>query len=254
MVGHAGGFLPREGDKQALPPYVIEPPDILLIEATPSVVKPTQPVSGSHLVRPDGTVGLGVYGSVFVAGLTIEQARWAVAQQLAPFTSAPKDMDGVQQGKPLTPEQVLREVRVDVIAYNSKVYYVITDGGGYGAQIYRLPSTGNETVLDALAQVQGLPAVASKKKIWVARAANHGAPPSVLPVDYCSVVLRGQTDTNYQIYPGDRIYVGSDPRIVFDSQLAKFLNPIERGLGAVLLGSGVVNSIQGRFGSTGTGR
>jgi polysaccharide export outer membrane protein len=250
VVVHPEGLLPREGEKQALPPYVIEPPDILLIEATPSITKPTQPVSGSHLVRPDGTVGLGVYGSVFVAGLTIDEARMAVARQLAPFTKAEKDTDGVKKGDPLTVEQVLREVRVDVIAYNSKVYYVVTDGGGYGAQIYRLPSTGNETVLDALAQVQGLPAVASKKKIWVARASAHEI--KILPVDYCNMVLRGQTATNYQLYPGDRIYVGSDPRILIDSNLAKTLNPIERAFGAVLLGSGTVNSIRGRFG-TGSG-
>ena len=51
---------------------------------------------------------------------------------------------------------------VDVLAYNSKVYYVIMDGGGYGQQIVRLPCTGNETVLDAIAQVNGLPQVASK--------------------------------------------------------------------------------------------
>jgi len=249
VVVHPEGLLPREGEKQALPPYVIEPPDILLIEATPSITKPTQPVSGSHLVRPDGTVGLGVYGSVFVAGLTIDEARMAVARQLAPFTKAEKDTDGVKKGDALTVEQVLREVRVDVIAYNSKVYYVVTDGGGYGAQIYRLPSTGNETVLDALAQVQGLPAVASKKKIWVARASAHEI--KILPVDYCNMVLRGQTATNYQLYPGDRIYVGSDPRILIDSNLAKTLNPIERVFGAVLLGSGTVNSIQGRFGTGG---
>src|SRR5262249_38411044 len=84
------------------------------------------------------------------------------------------------------------------------------------------------------------------KKIWVARASAHEI--KILPVDYCNMVVRGQTATNYQIYPGDRIYVGSDPRILIDSNLAKTLNPIERVFGAVLLGSGTVNSIQGRFG------
>ena len=35
-------------------------------------------------------------------------------------------------------EDIKSQVVVDVIAYNSKVYYVITDGGGYGAQMYSM--------------------------------------------------------------------------------------------------------------------
>ena len=36
------------------------------------------PVSGQHIVRPDGTIGLGVYGAVTVTGLTIDQAHDAM--------------------------------------------------------------------------------------------------------------------------------------------------------------------------------
>src|SRR5262249_39589770 len=35
-------------------------------------------IRGEHLVRPDGTVGLGTYGSVPVAGLTLVEARSAI--------------------------------------------------------------------------------------------------------------------------------------------------------------------------------
>ena len=38
---------------------------------------------------------------------------------------------------------------MDVQGFNSKLYYVILDGGGAGQQVVRLPVTGNETVLDA---------------------------------------------------------------------------------------------------------
>src|SRR5262249_9271559 len=63
--------------------------------------KPLQLVRGSHLVRPDGTVGLGVYGSVRVVGLTIDQAKAAVERHLSKNFLRP-------------------ELSVDVIAYNSK--------------------------------------------------------------------------------------------------------------------------------------
>ncbi len=57
----------------------------------------------------DGRVNLGVYGSVFVAGMTIEQWRDAIEKQLGETLEKP-------------------QVAVDVLAYNSKVYYVITKG------------------------------------------------------------------------------------------------------------------------------
>src|SRR5262249_47784878 len=123
--------LPRELRKVTLPAYVIEAPDILLVESNLGLKD--QPIRGQHLVRPDGSINLGIYGSVYVAGMTLEQARAAVAALLS------------QRVKNLT----VRNVSVDVLAYNSKVYYVITDGGGYGEQVVRLPITGNETVLDA---------------------------------------------------------------------------------------------------------
>jgi polysaccharide biosynthesis/export protein len=249
--------VPREGEKQSFPVYRVEPPDILLIEASQAITLRTQPITGQHLVRPDGTLGLGIYGSVYVTGLTLDEVRLAIAHLLVGRVKVtlPKEeeekLTPEEKAKLNSPEGIAREINVDVLAYNSKVYYVITDGGGYGAQIYRFVATGNETVIDALAQVYGLPAVASKKHIWLARPDHGGAHQQVLGVDYRGIVMRGSPATNYQVFPGDRIYVGSDPRILVDTNITKFLQPIERVFGAVLLGSGTVNSIQGRFGSQG---
>jgi polysaccharide biosynthesis/export protein len=238
LVSHPNA--PREFAKQPLPPYVVEPPDILLVSAGATAILPNRPVEGSHLVRPDGTIGLGVYGSVYVAGLTLDEARDAVAAQLQ--LSSPK----------VALDDIKKVLVVDVVAYNSKVYYVITDGGGYGEQVYPFPITGNETVLDAIGKINGLPAVSSKKKVWIARATADCNHPEILPVDWCGVTKRGFAATNYQVFPNDRIYVGSDKLIQVDSWLAKFLNPIDRVFGTVLLSSSTVNSIKngGRTGST----
>lgn len=191
-----------------------------------------QHISGEHLVRPDGTVALGVYGSVYVAGLSLQSARQAIERHLAKSIHSP-------------------EVSVDVLAYNSKAYYVVTDGGGAGEQVFRFPCTGNETVLDALAQINGLPVVASKKDIWIARP----GPPElgheqVLDVEWDAIVRGGQTRTNYQILPGDRIYVQADNLITFDNGLAKLIAPLERIAGFALLGNGTFRAIQ--FGHRGT--
>ena len=185
-------------------------------------------IAGPHLVRPDGTVCLGVYGSVYVTGMTLSQARFAVEQHLSQHIHR-------------------QEVSVDVLAYNSKVYYVITDGGGAGEQVYRIPTTGNETVLDAIAGVNGLPTVASKASIWIARPSpNEGSPDQILKVDWNAIAQGAQTSTNYQMLPGDRLYVKASPLITFDTKLAKFTAPFERMLGFTILGNGAVTSLNGK--------
>ncbi len=65
-------------------------------------------------------------------------------------------------------------------------------------------------------------------------------------------MLLGSTATNYQVFPGDRIFIDSNCLIRFDNRLAQVLNPIERILGAILLGTTTAQSFQGGFG-TGTG-
>jgi polysaccharide export outer membrane protein len=227
--------VPRELKKVPLPPYIIEPPDILLIESTKAL--PDQPIFGQHLVRPDGSVGLGIYGSVVVSGLTLDEARDVIQEHLK---------------KRLKEKEF--EVSVDVFAYNSKVYYVITDGGGYGEQVYSFPVMGSETVLDAISKINGLPAVASKKKIeLIRRVPNEDCPEQELPVRWCDITQRGICTTNYQVLPGDRIYVQSDSLIWFDSALAKLFSPIQRVFGLVLLGSETIISVkQASRGSSGT--
>jgi polysaccharide export outer membrane protein len=200
-----------------------------------------QYIRGEHLVRPDGTVSLGNYGSVYVTGMTVPEAKAEVEQHLAWFVVKP-------------------EVSLDVLAYNSKVFYIITDGAGFGQQVIRLPVTGNETVLDALAQINGLPAQASKHHIWVARPTpvrpNCGKDEGdqILEVNWNAITQCGQTATNYQILPGDRIYVRADGLITLDNAISKITAPIERLFGVTLLGNSTVRSFAPGAGGGGTGR
>ncbi len=224
VYANGSGAAPHECAKTALPPYVIEAPDILMLQLRQPL--PDKPLPAQVLVRPDGTISLGLYGSVAVAGLTIDQARSAIEAQLARSVKNP-------------------EVAVDVYAYNSKFFYVITDGGGYGEQVIRIPITGNETVLDAVSQINGLPAVASKKHIWLARSnCWTGQAPEILPVDWNAIVQRGMPQSNYQLMSGDRLYVKSDKLVRFDSAVAKVVSPFERMFGFTLLGNTTVQNLR----------
>ncbi len=177
-----------------------------------------QEISGEHLVVQDGTVNLGTYGGVPVVGLTVAEAKAAIETHLSKFFEVP-------------------EVAVDVVAFNSKVYYVITQGAGLGDAVHRFPITGNETVLDAIAQISGFDQVSSSKDLWVARPGPHKSESDILPVDWERISKYGDVRTNYQLLPGDRVYVAQDNWVAFDTAIGKFTAPIERLMGFSLLGA-----------------
>jgi len=191
-----------------------------------------QQVTGQHLVGPDGRVNLGTCGSVHVAGMTLEQVRAAVEQQLALKLEEP-------------------EVFVDVLAYNSKVYYVVTQGGGFGDNVSRLPVTGNETVLDAVASLGGISQVSSTK-LWIARPAPNGVGcEQVLPINWEDITRGASTATNYQLMPGDRLFIAENKFAKFSSVVSTVLGPFERVFGAISLGTSTLNRIT-RFGLANT--
>ena len=241
--------VPTELTKVNMPPYAIGVADMLLIDVytlprekgSPATVLSPQPISNQHLVRPDGTVNMGIWGAVHVAGMTTDQAREAVrahvykTMQSNPFIK--------EKGTDVDDPNKLFVV-VDVVGYNSKAYYVITDGAGYGEQIYRFPFQGNETVIDALSNINGIPMMGSKQDVWVARRSPQpNNPEQILPVDYTALTQHGVTATNYQLFPGDRIYVKAEKIFWFDNTLQKVLAPIERLLGITLLGGSAYNTI-----------
>jgi hypothetical protein len=62
-----------------------QPPNIVGVEVRSAL--PGRPISGTRLVRPDGTISLGYYGSVHVAGLAPREARAAVVAHLRRYLS-----------------------------------------------------------------------------------------------------------------------------------------------------------------------
>jgi RNA polymerase sigma factor (sigma-70 family) len=61
----------------------VKPGDRLLIEVL--VALQGRPISGERLVRPDGTISLGFYGDIKVAGLTREEIKVKVVEHLKTF-------------------------------------------------------------------------------------------------------------------------------------------------------------------------
>jgi protein involved in polysaccharide export with SLBB domain len=219
------GMLP-DGARQVLANQLRTTSGIADVKASVSYadVGGRQVIAGEHLVRPDGQISLGIYGNLRVAGMTLDQVADLVTAHLQRYLSDP-------------------QVRVDVLGYNSKVFYIVTDGAGAGERVDRIPFTGNETVLDAVAQIQGLSDISSKR-VWVARPSPPGCAGSqVMMVDWRGITQDGLTATNYQILPGDRVYIKADDLVALDNWIVRVTTPIERVLGGVLLGAGTYNRV-----------
>jgi polysaccharide biosynthesis/export protein len=101
--------------------------------------------------------------------------------------------------------------------------------------------------MDAIANIGGLSEVSSKRNIWIARRTPHaGQPWQILPVDWVGTSQHGITYTNYQIMPGDRVYVKAQRLVTIDRTLARIIAPFERMFGIALLGSSTYNQFAGR--------
>ena len=178
--------LPRELNKVSLPAYIVEPGDGLLVMPTDLDSKIRLPAD--QTVLQDGTIDLGKYGKLHVAGKTvieIEESVYALVRK--------KEK-----------EDDMSFIDVRLVNRVSKVYYVMGEVTSPG----KFPLTGNETVLDALLAAGGLTDRSSWRDIILVRPMCDG-PGQVLRVNYGNIVRLGAAATNYQMHPGDRVYVGS---------------------------------------------
>ncbi len=185
-----------------------------------------QQIANTYMIGPDGYITLGSYGRVYVNGLSVPECREAIEFHLSKALEHP-------------------QVAVDVYSYNSKEYYVIFQSAAMGEQVLAFPYTGNETVLKAIANTQGL-APNSSKRIWVARPVGNSHKSVVLPVDWVAVTAYGVPHTNYQLLPGDRVFVVESRWVAADGVLSRIIAPLERVMGFSILGATTATRFSGK--------
>lgn len=177
-------FLPRELNKNVLAAHYLQPGDVLLVE--PVELDAAVRLPADQKVLADGTIDLGGVGRVIVAGLTLEAAEELI-------------------------EQTIVDAGEDATAVNVRLlepvhrYYVLGEVASPG--IY--PLTGNETVLDGILAAGGLTSQANPCKVLLARPTPPPSCRVALPICYREITQLGDTTTNYQLQPGDRIFVAS---------------------------------------------
>ncbi len=179
--------LPRELEKQVLPDYRVAPGDVVLVE--PVDFNSSVRLPADQKVQPDGKIDLGQYGRIVVTGMSLDEIRIAV------------------EGKVAAKEGQAEAVQVRLTEPESQVYYVIGEVNSPAAY----PVVGRETVLDAILAAGGLTDNADRHSIIFSRPTAPSSCRSVLPICYRHIVELGDASTNYQVMPGDRIFVPSVP-------------------------------------------
>ncbi len=177
--------LARELAKTPMAEYLVEPGDALLIQ--PVELDSPIRIPADQPVLPDGSIEIGEYGRPIVTGKTTA----AIEAEVRTLIKAKEKKDIA--------------VTVRLIGRQSKVYYVLGEVNSPGSY----PLSGRETVLDALMAAGGLSRQAQERKIILVRPTPSDGCREVLPVCYQQIVQLGDTSTNYQLRPGDRIFVPS---------------------------------------------
>ncbi len=177
--------LASELSKVALETYYLEPGDRLLIE--PVNLESEFRAIGDQKVQVDGSIDLGQYGRLRVSGMPVEAIEVAIEERIREVSGKPES------------------INVQLLEPNAAEVYVLGEVGSPGA--YALD--GHETVLDAILTAGGLTSQASPCDIVLVRPTAHCDKRVVLPVCYRQLTQIGDTTTNYQVQPGDRIVVGA---------------------------------------------
>ncbi|WP_020473873.1 polysaccharide biosynthesis/export family protein [Zavarzinella formosa] len=193
--------LPREPAKAWLERYIVEPGDGLLV--MPVELDSKVRIPADQTVLPDGTIDLGKYGRLVAAGKTVPEIELDVLTLVTKKEREGKDKDGKIKD-PADKDDPIGSIDVRLVNRQSKVFYVFGEVTTPG----RFQLTGNECVLDAILLAGGLTDRSSWQNILLVRPTGDG-PGMVLKVNYGDIVRVGAGMTNYQIQPGDRIYVAS---------------------------------------------
>lgn len=203
-VGHRDDVA-TELAKAPLPPHFVEAGDVLVIE--PNDFNSPVQIPSDHTVQQDGTIDLGGYGRVQIVGLPVAEIQQRV-QQIIERQELQKKNSRV--GLASHSKQSVMEdnaadygVSVRLVSNERGIVYVMGEVNAPGSY----PISGSETALDAIISAGGLSDKANEHKILLTRPQQVGQPRIILPICYQRILQLGDVSTNYQLRPGDRIFV-----------------------------------------------
>lgn len=189
--------------------YVLQPPDEIEVNCSK--------VPEIHLkrqrIRPDGKLSFENLGEIEAAGKTIAEVTDALRTKVL-------ELYRLQGNQP---------VDVTIVAYRSKVFYVLGEVYLPGPKVY----TGRDSMLHAVAEAKLNP-MAWKQRIQVIRPSSEdGIKAKIFEVDYNRMVAHGDISKNVLLQEGDIIYVPPTPLAAIAQVIEEFARPIGRAFSTV---------------------
>jgi protein involved in polysaccharide export with SLBB domain len=205
---------PYEVDVTALH-YVLQPPDEIEIHCArvPEVDKQRQ------RIRPDGMISFEALGEIEVAGKTPAQVAAILEGKVAGLYTLPGD----------------KPIDVRVVAFQSKVYYVLGQVNAPGRKGY----TGRDTVLSAIADAYPNP-MAWKDRIQVVRPSSdpNSGVPKIFEFNYGRAVVKGDLSKDVMLQEGDIVWVPPTVLAYVSLKLEEIITPISRAFTGMYYVSG----------------
>ena len=200
--------ISRELAKEVLPSHRVEAGDVLEVE--PNDFNSPVRLPSDQTVQSDGTIDLGTYGRMQVAGGSVPEIQQQVQTQINNIESRKRRSQLALASYPgksqaIDDSPIDYGVTVRLVNQDSSLYYVMGEVNSPGSY----PLLRHETVLDAIIAAGGLSSRANEHKLILTRPRTDDEPRVVLPICYQQIIQLGVTDTNYQLRPGDRIYIPS---------------------------------------------
>ena len=214
LTGLAGCFSSHPADIKAfLKPhqanvtaksYVLQPPDEVEIHCSK--------VPEIHLqrqqIRPDGIVSFEALGEIEAAGKTPGQVADIVRTKVLELYTLTGD----------------KPIDVRIVAYRSKVFYVLGQVYLPGPKVY----TGRDSLLSALAGAHLNP-MAWVERVQVIRPSSDGSVKTkIFEVNFDRMIAHGDTSKNVLLQEGDIVYVPPTVMAGIALKLEEFLRPIGR--------------------------
>ena len=184
--------------------YHVAPPDVLTIS-----IRPEPEITRDVLVRPDGRISFDLIGDLFVQGKTLEEIRRDITDQAEKFILQP-------------------DVTVILSESNSRQYYVFGEVESPGAY----PLVGDVDMVNALASAGGPTQYAKLDAAWLVRPTEGES--VTYQVNFEEITRLGDATTNYELQPGDVVYVPPVLMVRIGYVVGQIFFPVQQIIGLIV--------------------
>lgn len=216
---------PRQADVTA-EKYVLQPPDEIEVHCA----RVPELNAQRQRIRPDGKVSFEMLGEVEAAGKTPEELAAAIQQKASTLYALVGD----------------KPIEVRVIAFKSKVFYVLGEVYQPGLKLY----TGRDSVMSAVSDARPNP-MAWLGRVQVIRPSEDpNEKPKIFEVDFDRMMAHGELGKNVLLQEGDVIYVPPTVLAAIAMKIEEVIRPIARAFtGVNIVQSGGSQQYVGGYGN-----